>query len=147
MIALRLATVDDLPLVLPRTRALNDHEAIEISDAQLDAALRILLGDPSIGALWLIERDGAPVGYTMITFGFDLELGGRDAVLTEIYIDPAERGRGTGNAALVLVADEARARGVHALHLQVRRDNPAIRLYERHGYVATPRAVMTRRLV
>jgi ribosomal protein S18 acetylase RimI-like enzyme len=35
---------------------------------------------------------------------------------------------------------------VHALHLQVRPDNPALRLYQRSGFVASARIVMTRRL-
>ena len=39
-IRLRPATIEDLAVVLPRTRALNDHEGITISDAALEAALR-----------------------------------------------------------------------------------------------------------
>ena len=29
------------------------------------------------------------VGYAIATFGFDLEYGGKDAVMTELWIDPA----------------------------------------------------------
>jgi hypothetical protein len=43
MITLRAATPDDLDAILPRTRALNDHEGIEISTPQLRAALEKLL--------------------------------------------------------------------------------------------------------
>ena len=38
MIALRLATVADLPVVLPRTRALNAHESIAVTDEVRAAA-------------------------------------------------------------------------------------------------------------
>lgn len=146
MFALRLATVDDLAELLPRTRALNAHEGIAIDPAVLEAALGRLLGDPGLGGVWLVERDGAAVGYAIVTFGYDLEFGGRDAVLTELWIDPPARGTGAGSAALGLLEPALRAHGVHALHLQVRPENPARRLYERRGFVASPRVVMTRRL-
>ncbi|HWU89720.1 MAG TPA: GNAT family N-acetyltransferase [Kofleriaceae bacterium] len=146
MIQLRPATLDDFDAVLPRTRALNAHEGIEVDPPVFEAALRRLLTEPAIGGCWLVEREGAPIGYAIATFGYDLEFGGRDAYLTELWIDPAARGGGAGSAALALLEDELRARGVRALHLQVRPENPAMRLYERSGFVASPRRVMTRRL-
>ena len=146
MISLRPATVDDLPELFPRTRALNAHEGIALDPQQLEVALERLLREPSLGGVWLIERDRAPIGYAIVTFGYDLEFNGRDAVLTELWIDAAARGGGAGAAALRLLGPELRDRGVHALHLQVRPDNPAIRLYQRSGFVASPRVVMTHRL-
>ena len=93
-----------------------------------------------------LERDGAAIGYAIVTYGFDLEFGGRDAFLTELWIDREARGGGAGSAALALLDPELRARGVNALHLQVRPDNPALRLYQRAGFIASPRITMTRRL-
>jgi ribosomal protein S18 acetylase RimI-like enzyme len=146
VLSLRPASLPDLAAVLPRTRALNAHEGIPIDAATLEAALARLLGDPGLGEVWLIERDAAAIGYAIVTFGYDLEFGGRDAFLTELWIDPPERGRGAASAALQLIDPELRARGVRALHLQVRPDNPARALYQRSGFVASPRIVMTRRL-
>ena len=146
MVSLRPANLDDLAELLPRTRALNAHEGIAIDPAALEAALAHLLREPSIGGVWLVERDGTPIGYAIVTFGYDLEFAGRDAYLTELWIDPPARGGGAGSEALRLLDPELRARGVHALHLQVRPDNPALRLYERSGFVASPRLVMTHRL-
>ena len=144
--SLRAATLDDLALVLPRTRALNEHEGIEISDTLLEAALRRLLVDHSLGGVWLIHDDTAVVGYATVGFSYDLEFGGRDAYLNDLWIDEEVRGRGAGAAALELLAPELRAKNIRALHLQVRPENPAMRLYERSGFVRSPRAVMTRRL-
>jgi len=144
--ALRPATRRDLPLILPRTRALNDHEGIAIDTASLEAALRALLEDERTGLVWLVLRGDAPIGYAITTYGYDLEYGGRDATLTELWIDPSARGTGAGGQVLDLLEPELAARGVHALHLQVRPENPAMRLYERSGFVTTPRHVMTRRL-
>ena len=146
MIELRPAGVADLALVLPRTRALNDHEGIAVSDADLTHALGVLLGDASLGAVWLIERAGGVIGYAIATYCYDLEFGGREAWLTEIWIDEPARGGGAGREALALVEAALRARGVRALHLQVRADNPAARLYARMGFTAVPRTIMSRRL-
>jgi ribosomal protein S18 acetylase RimI-like enzyme len=146
-VVLRAATLADADALLPRTRALNAHEGIAIDDAELAAALRRLLGDPSLGAAWLIEDSSRAVGYAIVTFGYDLEFGGRDAYLTELWVDPDARDRGVGGAALARLPDELRARDVRALHLQVRPDNAARRLYERAGFIASPRVVMTKRLV
>jgi ribosomal protein S18 acetylase RimI-like enzyme len=141
----RAATLEDVAVVLPRTKALNAHEGIAIGDDVLEAALRRLLGDPSLGGVWLVEDDGV-IGYAIVAFSYDLEFGGRDSYLTELWIDEAHRGRGAGSAALELVLAEVRARGIVALHLQVRPENPARRLYERSGFTASPRLIMTRRL-
>jgi ribosomal protein S18 acetylase RimI-like enzyme len=145
-IELRIATLDDVDALFPRTRALNDHEGIEISDAALDAALRQLLDDASIGCAWLIERDGGVIGYAIVTYGFDLEFAGREGWLTEMWVDPEQRRGGVATAALALLAAELRARDVRAMHLQVRPDNPALRVYQRAGFETVPRLVLTRRL-
>jgi len=144
MLALRLATLADLEHLLPRTRALNDHEGIAVSTDSLRAALEILLTKPELGGAWLVTRDDAPIGYALVTYGFDLEYGGRDAWITELWIDEAARGGGNGAQVLAMLEPELRACGVGAVHLQVRPENPAKRLYERMGFAASPRVVMTR---
>src|SRR5947209_8136370 len=144
MYSLRLAAVPDLSAVLARTRALNAVEGIAIDEASLVAATRRLLGEASLGAVWLILRGDAPIGHAVVTYGFDLEFGSHDSFLTELWVDPEARGQGAATAALQLLEGELRRRDVRALHLGVRPDNPARRLYERSGFVASPRVLMTR---
>ena len=105
-----------------------------------------MLVDPSLGGVWMIEDAGAVVGYAFISLSFDLEFAGREAWLTELFIDDAARGRGAGTFALDALASVLRGFGVHAMHLQVRADNPALRLYERAGFTKVPRLIMSRRL-
>lgn len=143
---LRPATLADLPTLLPRTRALNAHEGIAIGDDALEAALSGLLSDRTLGGAWLINVDQRCVGYAIVTFGYDLEFAGRDAYLTEIWIDEAARARGAGGATLALLEPEMRARGVRALHLFVRPENRALHLYERAGYERIPRYFYTKKL-
>jgi len=144
--ALRPATLADVPALLPRSRALQDHEGIEISDEALDSAMRVMLADSSLGCVFVIKDGGRDVGYAFIAYSFDLEFGGREAWLTELFIDDAVRGRGAGAFALAAIESELRARGVHAYHLQVREENPALRLYERAGMNRVPRLIMSKKL-
>lgn len=146
MIGLRIAVLEDLEALLPRTRALNEHEGIEISADRLRAALRALIENAELGAAWVITRDGQTIGYAIATYGFDLEFDGRDAHLTEFWVDLQHRGVGAADRALDLLMIELAARGASALHLQVRPDNPALRLYERKGFTLSPRRIMTRAL-
>ena len=143
---LRPATLADVEEILPRTCALNAHEGIVVGLPELRAALVRLLGDRSLGGVWLVEDAGTPIGHAVVTFGYDLEFAGRDAWLTEFWIDDSARGRGAGAVALELLDAELRAHDVAAYHLQVRSDNPALRLYERHGFSRIPRLLLTRRL-
>ena len=145
MIGLRVATPADFEIALARTRAFNAEEGLTVDDAKLQAALRTLLADERLGVYLLID-DGGVIGHALATFGFDLEYGGRDAFLTEFSIDEAARGRGAGKQALEALMAELAARGVSQLHLEVRPENPAVRLYERAGFTRSHRLALTRPL-
>jgi ribosomal protein S18 acetylase RimI-like enzyme len=110
------------------------------------AALR-LLDSPELGVIAHITEGGALRGYVVLTWGFDLEWGGRDAFLTELYLLPSARGRGLGRRALPLIEDLARRRGARALHLMVRPENQAaLQLYRGAGYSSPPRTFLTKDL-
>jgi ribosomal-protein-alanine N-acetyltransferase len=49
-------------------------------------------------------------------------------------VDPAFRRRGLGSTLLTSFIDAASKRGVRRLHLEMRRNNPAARLYASHGF-------------
>lgn len=145
----RLATDRDVPAVLAMMVDFNRHEHIDWSPVAGEPVLRRLIDDPSIGLCCLLEDEGgARCGYAVLTWGYDLEWGGRDALLTEIWVEPAARGRGVGSAGLAAVEQLARANGARAMHLMVRNDNPRARdLYERSGFRVPDRVFMTKRLV
>ncbi len=52
----------------------------------------------------------------------------------DIQLEQQHRNRGAGWATLALVEGMARSRGLNELTLNVFRDNPALRLYERFGF-------------
>lgn len=56
------------------------------------------------------------------------------AILIDMSLVPAERGRGLGSALLRVLTELADARG-QAVELHVEPDNPALRLYRRFGFM------------
>jgi ribosomal protein S18 acetylase RimI-like enzyme len=122
------------------------------SDFRLDAkragaAFDELLGSPSLGRVWIAEVDGEAAGYVVLTLGYSMEYGGRDAFVDDLFVRPAFRGRGTGRLLLAEVRRACEALGVRALHLEVGRDNdPAQALYRRTGFVESGRQLLTLRL-
>lgn len=68
------------------------------------------------------------------------------ATITLLAVAPESRGQGAGGALLGTVEAEVRARGLHRLALHVIENNPARRLYERHGFRTLRTHQMPRRL-
>jgi ribosomal protein S18 acetylase RimI-like enzyme len=100
-----------------------------------------------LGHVWLIDEGGAPAGYAVMTLGYSLEFGGRDAFVDELYIRPAYRRRGLGRRAVEVVATYCRDTGVQALHLEVGRENEAAQaLYRQAGFADRRHWLLTRRL-
>jgi ribosomal protein S18 acetylase RimI-like enzyme len=143
----RAAKAIDLPILLEMIEDLYEIDHIAFDPKGLVPALETLLRDPSLGNVWIFVQDEAVLGYAIVTFGFDLEFNGRDAILTDFYLLPACRGRGLGQIALSLVEREARKAGVHAMHLFVDPANErAVRLYRHGDFETSHRVAMTRRL-
>lgn len=86
---------------------------------------------------WLAEVDGGPAGSVTLWAG---PPGGPtdEAHLVAMYVAPSARRLGVGERLVRTVLDEARARGLARVHLEVTSSNAgARRLYERCGFVAT----------
>jgi GNAT superfamily N-acetyltransferase len=121
------------------------EEEYPFDEARTERALRAMLTDPFYGAVWVFRLDGRAVGYLVVTHGYSLEFGGRDAFVDEVYMIPEMRGRGFGAQALRIAEEHCRRHGIGALHLEVERENARARaLYERSGYKAHDRYLMTR---
>lgn len=129
--------------------AFNADEHIAWLPETMIPALRDLLEHPDLGVVLIARhRDvRACVGYALATYGYDIEFSGRDAFITELFVESASRGRGIGHALLGAVTATLRERGTRAVHLVVRPENTNARaLYDRHGFQLVPRLLMTKRL-
>ena len=141
------AEASDAEALLPMIRALCEHDGTPFDERSVAGALAQVVADERLGRVWLIESGGEAAGYIVLTFGFSLEFGGRDAFVDELYVRAEFRGRGLGRRAIELAEQACRERGVRALHLEVERANArAQELYRRSGFRDHDRYLMTKRL-
>jgi GNAT superfamily N-acetyltransferase len=99
------------------------YDGLDFQKEVANAALDELFANQALGKIWLICQGSVPVGYVVLTFGYSLEFGGRDAFVDELYIQESYRGQGIGAKALAFVEDAARSMGIRALHLEVEGGN------------------------
>jgi GNAT superfamily N-acetyltransferase len=104
-----------------------------------------LLAHPEYGGTWLIEADGAPAGYVVITICYSLEFGGRFALLDELFVEEQWRSQGLGSEALAFMEAWCVGQSVRAMRLEVWHQNPrALALYQRAGFEVQERHFMTK---
>lgn len=134
---LKIANEADVDVLLPLVRQYHQFEQIDMSDANRIKSFTLLLGENSLGQIWLILSSEKIVGYIALCFGYSIEFGGRDAFVDEFFIEAAARGQGVGRKVLEAVKAEASKQGVVALHLEVARTNQrAKKLYANLGFEA-----------
>ena len=143
----RIAVAEDAEQLLDLMEDFNRIEAIPFARETMKAAMMpVLAADNHLGRLVIGEAAGATIGYALVTFGYDLEYGGRDAWLTELYLVASARASGNGHRLLDAAVAVAKAAGAHAMHLQVRRENEVARaVYERAGFTTWTRLGYSKR--
>lgn len=146
---IQLAGIEDEPALVSLMAAFNEAEGIVWKPGPMTAALRRLLHEDALGFI-LVARERSclvPVGYGVATFGYDLEYAGRDAYITELFVEPANRGRGLGQLLLDSLVEKLHESGVGAIHLMVRPENARARqIYESRGFRVGPRIIMTKQV-
>ncbi len=133
----RPATSSDVPAILDMMEDFNRLEHIPWQRGPGRGAA----ADPDrlarVSAPWSSASTATlPLGYFVLTWGFDLEWGGRDAFLTELYLRAEVRGGGRGRLFLdAALAPRPAPTGPARVHL----DGP-------HRQHPRPRALPQRRL-
>ncbi len=125
----------DLADLLPLMRAYCDFYEVAPSDDALLAMSRTLIASPDEG-VQLIARDddGRAVGFATIFWTWATTRGMRIAVMNDLFVTPAARGKRLGEALIAACADRCRAQGVTSLTWQTALDNVrAQALYDRIG--------------
>jgi len=143
----KIARPTDIETLLQFMREYYEFDHLQFDEEIARAALAKFIGDDSLGRLWLIHSRDEAIGYLVLTFGYSLEYGGRDAFIDEVYIRESSRGYGIGTRALKFAEEACRALGVRALHLEVERANVnALGVYRKVGFVDHDRYLMTKRI-
>jgi N-acetylglutamate synthase-like GNAT family acetyltransferase len=114
-------------------RASLEHEIYrEVLRANPDA-IEVKEEPIAAGQVWVAEVDGAVVGFA----GIEMRADG-DADLDSLFVEPSLWRKGAGRALVERCAEEARARGAHALLVIA---NPtALGFYSACGFVEVGRA-------
>ena len=140
---IRRARLDDLDQVVSLSAEFNEIDGHVHDDARVRAALDPLLRDDELGLVYVFGEP--PTGYAVVTWGYSIESGGRDALLDEIYV--RTRGQGLGGAAFEEVLDDLRRRGLTRMFLETERPNNRVRsFYTRHGFNEDDSIWMSREL-
>jgi GNAT superfamily N-acetyltransferase len=136
-IEIRVATEDDVPLVLSLIKELAEYERLSHEVVATEEMLRdSLFGERRVAEVILgYLRDG-PAGFALFFHNFSTFLGKPGIYLEDLYVKPEFRGAGVGRALLVYLAKLARERGCGRLEWSVLDWNePAIRFYKALGAV------------
>ena len=143
----RIAGHDDLTFLVELMTEFYRESGYQLDGKRSMIAFETIVSDPSLGRVWVLDQDKRPVGYMVLTLGFSMEYGGRDAFLDDLFIRRDYRGAGLGKAALKTFFDTCRLLDVRAVHLEVGWANTAAKaLYAKFGFRDNDRQLLTRRL-
>jgi ribosomal protein S18 acetylase RimI-like enzyme len=131
----RLARPDDVAsLVLLKWQlALAENAAHAVRAGEADWQRDMFGPQPRFFAV-VAEADATVIGMATIAQRFSPGWVGALLCVNDVYVQPAFRRRGIGEAMLRLAATEALDRGAPFLEIMVHADNPASRLYRKTGF-------------
>jgi GNAT superfamily N-acetyltransferase len=132
---LRPAVRADVPAILRLIRALAEYEKLsgEVVATE-DALAATLFGDRPAAEVLLAEEQGRAVGFALFFPNYSTFLGKPGIYLEDLFVEPAQRGKGTGKALLKAVAKIAVERGCGRFEWSVLDWNePAIGFYKSLG--------------
>jgi GNAT superfamily N-acetyltransferase len=132
-VELRPATAADVPLLLAFIRSMAAFERLTVSATE-ESLRAALFGDAPAARTLLAFVEGKPIAYITYFFTFSTMLGKRGLWLEDLFIDPAFRSRGIGQALMAYLADIALKNQCGRFEWVVLDWNKsAIRFYERLG--------------
>jgi ribosomal protein S18 acetylase RimI-like enzyme len=144
---IRVAGPSDAEALYAQIRQYYAYDHIHFDPETIHKGLPMLLGSPEIGRAWLVQDAGKDIGYAIATFSFDLEFGGRMAIVTDLYLDSAFRGKGLGSLLFDVISSSCAQAGAHSIELQVETDNTeAQAFYDKLGFKRLTRFLLSKRL-
>jgi len=134
---LQRASLSDLNELRSWIQRYFSHDGLIFNDA-VSAGVEELLLHQEYGAAFFVLVDSRIVGYAVITYGFDHEVGGRLGVVTDLYLEEGARGKGLGRKTLNQLIEFAGSEGLRSIELWVLEHNSdGKRFYESLGFRST----------
>jgi GNAT superfamily N-acetyltransferase len=102
-------------------------------------ALKLILGDPSLGRIYVARDEGRILAMVSILETVSTAEGGRAGLLEDMVVRPELRGKGIGSALLDHAIEQSREAGLLRLTLLTDSDNTRAReLYAEAGFQFSP---------
>jgi len=144
---IRTARISDFDILIKLVEEYYQYDSLDFDEKRIGAALRKLLQDVNLGCAWIVEQGTEVAGYVLLTFNYDLEFGGYEGLITDLFLREKFRGRGTGRLMIERVEAHCRANGISTVELQVEIENTSAQsFYNKLGFSRLPRLVMSRRI-
>ena len=142
-LTIRPARRGDFARLLPLVEAYYRYDSIAFDRAVTGRALRHLLRDRTLGRAWIVDTGRSLAGYTILTYNYDLEFGGTQGIITDLFVDVRYRRKGLGAKLVAAISDYCHDAGIAAVELQVTAKNRrARRFYHALGFRKSDRIVM-----
>jgi GNAT superfamily N-acetyltransferase len=134
-LAIRAATVADVPVILELIRALATYERAPNDVTATEKGLtEVLFGEKPAAEVLLAFENETAVGFAVFFHNFSTWLGRPGLYLEDLFVKPEDRGKGYGRALLIHLAKIARERGCGRMEWAVLDWNePAIQFYRKLG--------------
>ncbi len=138
--SIRAAEPRDTREILRLIRSLAEYEKLaDMAVGTAEQLERSLFGPRPACETIIAEREGRAVGFALFFTTFSTFLCKPGIYLEDLFVEPAERGRGIGKALLARLAQLAVERGCGRLEWRVLDWNePSIRFYESLGAKLMP---------
>jgi len=132
---IRTTTEADIAIILSLIRDLAEYEREPSAVVATEAGLREVLFGPERSAETLLAlEDERPVGFAVYFYNFSTWLGRPGLYLEDLFVRPADRGKGYGRALLIRLAQIAQERQCGRMEWAVLDWNePAIQFYKKLG--------------
>lgn len=145
-IHLHTAEINDLELLLKMMLTMYGELNMNFTPG-VAKAVEQMLTEPQLGEIFLIQAEGQTIGYATLSHWFSPELEGWTAYLDELWIQAESRNHGCGTEVIHALVAQCQEKDLKTLRLELEDWNTkAQQLYQRLGFVAETRKLMTRRL-
>ncbi|HZN51681.1 MAG TPA: GNAT family N-acetyltransferase [Methylomirabilota bacterium] len=145
-LSIRRGTPRDVPVILGLIRGLAEYERLAHEAVATASQIRRHgFGRRRYFETIICRRGREPIGFALFFFTYSTFLGRPTLYLEDLFVVPAERGRGAGRALLVELARIAKRRGCGRMEWAVLDWNsPSIRFYKRLGAKLRKEWILTR---
>jgi GNAT superfamily N-acetyltransferase len=140
----RAARPSDERRLLRLVKAYYAYDSIDYSERLVRTALSQLLRDTQLGRVWVVENGRALIAYAVLAYSFDLELGGREGIVTDLFITARFRNKGYGKQLLSVIGRYCTRASIYEIEVVVTRQNrAALGYYKALGFRDRHRSVLT----